>query len=67
MEVHQTEFLQAVALAGAVALAMTVWDTSGQEARVHAAGAQARSAGTQYTGVNRSHVAVAARKVEVQP
>ena len=26
MEVHQTEFLQAVVLAGAVALAMTVWD-----------------------------------------
>ena len=36
MDVHQTEFLQAVVLAGAVALGMTVWD-KGQE-RVHAAG-----------------------------
>jgi hypothetical protein len=53
MEVHQTEFLFAVALASVVALAMTVWDTSGQE--------------TQYTGVKKSDIAVAVRKVEVQP
>jgi hypothetical protein len=53
MEVHQTEFLQAVALAGFVALAMTVWDTSRQEA--------------QYTGVKKSNIAVATRKAEVQP
>jgi len=30
MDVHQTEFLQAVVLAGAVALGMTAWD-KGQE------------------------------------
>jgi hypothetical protein len=67
MEVHQTEFLQAVALAGVVALAMTVWDTSRQEARVQAAGTPARTAGAQYTGVKKSNIAVATRKVEVQP
>jgi len=38
MEVHQTAFLQAVALAGAVALAMTVWDNGRDKARGQAAG-----------------------------
>jgi len=41
MDVHQTAFLQAVALAGAVALAMTVWDKGRDKARGQAAGTPA--------------------------
>jgi hypothetical protein len=47
MEVHQTEFLQAVALAGAVALAMTVWDKSQERVSV---------AGTPKTEARKDHV-----------
>ena len=64
MEVHQTEFLHAVVLAGAVALGMTVWENSREEAHLHASGTPA---GTQSTGVKQSHIAVAARRIEVQP
>jgi len=60
MEVHQTEFLHAVVLAGAVALGMTVWENSREEAHLH-------PSGTQSTGVRQSHIAVAARRIEVQP
>jgi hypothetical protein len=65
MDVHQTEFLQAVALAGAVALAMQIWDTSPQQARVHVAGTPARTAVAQ-TGVNGSYTVAETRKGEVQ-
>ncbi|HEY6240894.1 MAG TPA: hypothetical protein VIW78_08650 [Burkholderiales bacterium] len=34
MEIHQTTFVQAVALAGAVALLMTGWDRAREEVRV---------------------------------
>lgn len=61
MEVHQREFLQAVAIAGAVALAMTVWDTRPHEARAQIAGTPARTAVTQ-TSVKGSYVVAAARK-----
>jgi len=67
MEVHQTEFLHAVVLAGVVALGMTVWENSREEAHLHASGTPARTAGTQSTGVKQSHIAVAARRIEIQP
>jgi hypothetical protein len=64
MEVHQTEFLQAVVLAGAVALGMTVWESGRDEARVY--NAPARTAGMQYTLVKKSRVAAPAPRIEVQ-
>ena len=64
MEVHQTEFLQAVVLAGAVALGMTAWENVREEARVY--GTPARTAGAQYTAVKKSHIAAAAPRIEVQ-
>jgi hypothetical protein len=66
MEVHQTEFLQAVALAGIVALAMTVWDTRPQAARAQIAGTPARTVVMQ-TGVNGSYIVAATRRGKVQP
>lgn len=66
MEVHQTEFVQAVALAAAVALAMTIWDTSPQDARVQIVGTPSRSAVTQ-TGVKNSYVVAPTRKGEIRP
>jgi hypothetical protein len=47
MEVHQGAFLQAVALAGAVALGMTVWDNGREEALVQAAGTPVRKVETR--------------------
>jgi hypothetical protein len=65
MEIHQAEFLQAVALAGAVALGMNIRDKVQEEARVQAV--SARAAGTQDAGVRTPYIIVAARKVEVRP
>ncbi len=65
MEVHQRAFVQAVALAGVVALSMTGWDKGREEMRVHAAGPVVREVAVQ--GVKKSYVVVAARKGEVQP
>jgi chorismate mutase len=67
MEIHQAEFLQAVALAGAVALGMNIRDKAREEARVQSVSAQARAAGTQDAGLRRPYIIVAARKVEVRP
>jgi hypothetical protein len=67
MEVHQTEFLQAVVLAGVVALGMNLWESAREDAHLHASGTQARRAGTQSTSVKQSHIAVAPRRIEVQP
>ena len=64
MEVHQTEFLQAVVLAGAVALATTAWENGRDEARVY--GAPVRAVGAQYTALKKSHIAAAAPRIEVQ-
>ncbi|HUL93148.1 MAG TPA: hypothetical protein VLV56_12425 [Burkholderiales bacterium] len=66
MEVHQTTFVQAVALAGVVALSMTGWEKSREETRVQAGGTPARTAATQ-TGVKGSYIVAATRKVEGQP
>jgi hypothetical protein len=63
MEVHQTAFVQAVALAGVVALSMTGRDKGREEERVHAAGVQKFA----LQGIKKSYVVVAARKGEVQP
>jgi hypothetical protein len=65
MEVHQRAFVQAVALAGVVALAMTGWDKSREETRLHTAGATAGKPVVQ--GIKKSYLVVAARKGEVQP
>jgi len=65
MEVHQRAFVQAVALAGVVALGMNVWDNGRVETRVQAAGTTVRTADTQ--GVRKSYIVVAARKGEAQP
>jgi hypothetical protein len=65
MEIHQTAFVQAVALAGVVALSMTGWDKGRGETRAHAAGATVGKLAAQ--GVKKSYVVVAARKGEVQP
>jgi hypothetical protein len=59
MEVHQTTFVQAVALAGAVALAMAAYDNGRQETRVRATGTPVRTAGTQTPAVKKSYIAVA--------
>ena len=64
MEVHQTEFLQAVVLAGAVALATTAWENGRDEARVYSA--PARTTGTQYTALKKPQVAVATLRIDVQ-
>lgn len=65
MEVHQKAFVQAVALAGIVALSMNGWDKGQEKARVHAAGAAVGKLAAQ--DVKKSYVVVAARKGEVQP
>jgi hypothetical protein len=66
MEVHQTEFLQAVVLAGAVALGMTVWEESREATRSTAADTTLRTVAPQYQSVKNSHVVQAAHKREVQ-
>jgi len=66
MEVHQTGFVQAVALAGVVALVMIGLDKGREDTPVRAAGALPRTAVTQ-TGVTASYVVAATRKREVQP
>jgi len=65
MEVHQRAFVQAVALAGVVALAMTGWDKSREEARLHTASATVEKPVVQ--GIKKSYLVVATRKGEVQP
>lgn len=66
MDVHQTEFLQAVVLAGAVALGMTVWDVAREETPAQAAGIPPRT-GVTPTGVKNPYIVAATRKGEVQP
>ena len=66
MEVHQTEFLQAVALAGVVALVMIGLDKGREETPMRAAGASPRTAVAQ-TGVKGSYIVAATRRGEVQP
>jgi len=67
MEIHQAEFLQAVALAGAVALGMNVRDKLQEEARVQPVSAQTGTAGAQGAGLRKPYIIVAERKVEVRP
>jgi hypothetical protein len=66
MEVHQTAFVQAVALAGIVALSMTGWEKGRGETRTQAGGTAPRTAVTQ-AGIKGSYIVAATRKGEVQP